>query len=192
MPRVLLGTDPNEPPSVPPGGSGGSTGGSSPASALSNPGSAPVVSNGGILASNLLCMFPVEQIADTGILGLWAFDPSHGFNDLEDGGYYFFRVEEIVASMTPTIRTIYMIYRDLGIATFTGQLTTVDDNGNIQTQSQQFTVGTKQASGRLCGAFLYRSITGQLPQLGILRAPNSGPLSISKIRMEVEVEETTH
>ena len=152
------------------------------------------VANGGFTPTHAYNFIPGIL---NGAVVMNAFDPGQGFNDVNDGGFHYFRIEEVKTMRYPTFRRVGIIYRDLGIATIQVALSAVDDNGQVNTNAvagvyPSFTIGTKLATGRLCQKFLDTVITGMLPQMGIIRAANAGPVSISKMWLTTEVEEVTY
>jgi len=152
------------------------------------------VPHGGITPVNAYNFIPGIQAS--GSVQMGAFDPSQGFNDSVDGGFHYFRIEEVKTMRYPTFRRVGIIYRDLGQATIQIVLSAVDDNGQVNTNAvsgvyPSFLIGTTSASGRLCQKLLDTQITGMLPQLGIIRAAGAGPVSISKMWLSTEVEDST-
>lgn len=162
-----------------------------------------VVTVGGIASNGLL--FTVTSPSNGGtqqplnlflILGLdfgnpaiWTLDPTN-FDDPVLGGFYFWKVEDVIAGRTPTVGRVIISYRNLGVATFTLTLTGTDDSGNTVNNSAPVTVGTVAASGRICSKVIGLTLTGQNLQASVSRAPGSGPLSITKLRLEGRVENT--
>ena len=141
-------------------------------------------SNGGVATTSRLTLFPMFD-ATTGRVAFYAFDPSAGFNDPVSGGFYSFKVEEVIPGRVPTIRKIIVQYRDLGAATATFTLSGtlfVSPNGQtLVTKSTQVSLGTAAATGKIMTALVDLVLTGMNLQLVITRAANSGPLSFSKI-----------
>jgi hypothetical protein len=122
---------------------------------------------------------------------IWTLDPTNS-DDAGIGGFYFWKVEDVIAGRTPTISRIIVSYRNLGVATFTLTLTGTDDSGNTVLNSTPVTVGTSKASGRICSKVIGLALTGQNLQVSVSRDPGSGPLSITKLRMEGRVETTVY
>jgi hypothetical protein len=158
--------------------------------------------NGGITAGGSFNIIPgIGSIAEVPVLYGWNWNG--GFNDMVNGSFHYFRIEEIKTMRVPTFRRVGIIYRDLGVATIQIALSAVNDSGAVVYNTPSggapsptnaypsFTIGTAAASQRLVQKFLDTRITGSLPQLGILRAAGAGPVSISKMWLSAEVEEVT-
>jgi hypothetical protein len=122
---------------------------------------------------------------------IWTLDPTN-FDDPLLGGFYFWKVEDVIAGRTPTINRVIISYRDLGVATFTLVITGTLDSGVVVNISQPVTVGTSAASGKIATAVVGISQSGQNLQVSIARSPGSGPLSITKLRLEGKVETTVY
>jgi hypothetical protein len=126
---------------------------------------------------------------DFNTAAIWTLDPTN-FDDLAIGGFYAWKVEDVIAGRTPTVGRIIISYRNFGVAKFTLALTGTDDSGNTVNNSTPVTVGTSAASGRICSKVIGLALTGQNLQVLVSRTPASGPLSITKVRLEGRVETT--
>lgn len=143
---------------------------------------------GGIATTSRLTLYPM-QIVNTNQIGFYAFDPSAGFDDPNAGGFYSFKVEEVLPGRAPTIGGAIILYRDLGQATVTFTMTGTTELGQVLSQNTQSTWGNAQPTGRL---FTMVQALGfpacQNPQLTIVRAAGSGPVSIVKLVLYGRVE----
>ena len=152
-------------------------------------------SNGGVGTTSRLTLYPMQNIAG-GAIGFYAFDPSVGYNDPNAGGFYAFKVEEIIPGRVPTVRKIIAVYRDLGPAQATFQLFGVTPDKSLATvdgaviSSAPLTVafGTAAMTGKLMTKLIDLALTGMNLQLVITRAANGGSLSFAKIIMCGNVE----
>lgn len=144
-------------------------------------------SNGGTSQPLSLFLIPSQDVDNNPVI--WTLDPTN-FDDPALGGFYNWKVEDVIAGRTPTISCIIISYRNLGIATFTLTLTGTNDNGDTVTNATPVTVGTVGATGRIASKVVGLALTAQNIQASISRAPGSGPLSITKIRLEGRVELT--
>jgi IPT/TIG domain len=122
---------------------------------------------------------------------IWTLDPTN-FDDPEIGGFYNWKVEDVIAGRTPTVSRAIISYRDLGVANFTLTLTGTNDSGAVVSASAPVTVGTIGASQRIATVVVGIALTGQNIQPSVSRIPGSGPLSITKLRLEGIVEKTTY
>lgn len=143
-------------------------------------------SNGGTSQPLNLFLIPAQ---DFNAAVIWTLDPTN-FDDPGLGGFYNFKVEDVIAGRTPTVSRVIISYRNLGVATFTIALTGTDDNGDTVTNSTSVTVGTVAATRRIASKVIGLALTGQNLQGSISRIPGSGPLSITKFRLEGRVETT--
>ncbi len=98
----------------------------------------------------------------------------------------------MLAGRTPTISRVIISYRNLGVATITVTLTGTDDSGEVVTSTQEITIGTVGASGRITTILTGIALTAQNLQLTVTRAAGAGPVSITKVRMEGRVEITVY
>lgn len=145
-------------------------------------------SNGGTPGPLKLFLIPAQTF--TGV-AIWTFDTTN-FDDASFGSFYNWKVEDVLAGRTPTISRVIISYRDLGVATLTVALTGTDDAANVVTSSQEITIGTVGASGRIASTLVGIALTGQNLQLSVTRAAGVGPVSITKVRMEGRVEITVY
>ena len=148
-------------------------------------------SNGGVSSNSRIAAYPMIN-AITGAAGLYAFDPSTGYNDLANPSNYFYRMEEIIPGKTPTVNHIVVSYRDLGLVTVTFNITATNDLQQvISNTTGPLVLGNKVATGRImCRNDIGLTITGQNIQLSWTRAPGAGSLSIIKVIMFGRVELT--
>jgi len=152
-------------------------------------------SNGGVATTSRLTLFPMQNSV-TGLVGFYAFDPSVGFDDQIAGGFYAFKVEEVISGRTPTVRKVIAVYRDLGKATATFQLfgVTADkslsavDGIVVNSAPVQVAFGNNPPTGKLMTKLIDLGFTGMNLQLVITRAAGGGPLSFAKIIMCGTVE----
>lgn len=145
-------------------------------------------SNGGTSQPLNLLIIPAQNF---NVPVLWTLDPT-SFDDPALGGFYNWKVEDVIAGRTPTVNRVIVSYRNLGVATFTLTLTGTDDSGNTVTNSVPVTVGTVAATQRICTTVVGLTLTGQNIQPSVSRSPGSGPLSITKLRLEGKVETTVY
>jgi hypothetical protein len=144
-------------------------------------------SNGGVATTSRLTLYPTTNVT-TGFVGFNAFDPSAGFNDFVAGGTYSFKVEEVLPGRTPTINSAIIKYRDLGVANFTLVFSGVDENQNVQTKNVAISIGTGLVTGRLMTKVFGVGFTAKDIQCSIMRAANSGSISIAKLVLAGRVE----
>jgi len=151
-------------------------------------------SNGGVSGPLGLLLIPAQN---GGTPNVFTLDPTN-FNDPANGSYYYWKVEDGIAGRVMTINRVILSYRDLGVATITVGLNGVSgekDSNNADTpvsNSQQIVIGTVAASQKICTIVLGLALTGCNLQASVTRAPNAGPVSITKLRMEGKIEDTTY
>jgi len=146
-------------------------------------------SNGGMPGPLNLLLIPAQNF-NTPVM--WTLDPTN-FNDPSNGGFYNWKVEDVIAGRTPTCNRIVITYRDLGVAIITATLSGVDQNTKkVVTNSQVVTLGTAAASGKLVTQIVNMSLTAQNLQFSVTRAANAGPASIVKVLLEGRVEKTAY
>ena len=151
-------------------------------------------SNGGVSGPLGLLLIPAQN---GGTPNVFTLDPTN-FNDPANGSYYYWKVEDGIAGRVMTINRVILSYRDLGVATITVGLNGVSgekDSNNADTpvaNSQQIEIGTVAASQKICTIVLGLALTGCNLQASVTRAPNAGPVSITKLRMEGKIEDTTY
>ncbi len=144
-------------------------------------------SNGGTGAPIGMLLIPAQQFNTQVVL---AFDTTN-FNDLNNGGFYNYKVEEIVAGRTPSCTRQIITYRDLGPAAITTTLSGYDQNAQTTvsvSDALPFFIGTNAATQELCTIIRGLSLSAQNLQFSISRDPGNGPVSIVKVRLEGEVE----
>lgn len=148
----------------------------------------PSTENGGFYASSLFLFVPVQAFSGAIYVGVYNYA---NFNDPNDGSSYSYRQEDIAVGRVPTVRRVVLVYRDLGIAKITIQLSGVNDNGQLVTASAPFTIGTAAASTNNLTLLADVTLTAYRPQLTISRAANAGPVSIISATIVGEVEQVT-
>ena len=136
-----------------------------------------------------------------GAIEIHAFDPTGGFNDPNIGGFYSFKVEEVIQGRIPTIHNAIVTYRDLGQVQSVWTLSGINDallentkQGVIINQqvavSKTVTVnwGNSNPTGLLMTCKIDLNLTAMNLQLTITRHPGMGPLSIAKVVLAGRVE----
>jgi len=151
---------------------------------------------GGTTAPLYLALFPLSWNPGAGVNFYFStLDPTN-FNDPNEGSFYNWKVEDILAGRTPTCLCAILTYRDLGVATLTCTLSGYDQNAKVPVSvSQTITIGTVAATGILCTTtpdVLGISLTAMNLQFSVTRAANGGPVSIVKVRLEGRVETTPY
>jgi hypothetical protein len=145
------------------------------------------MSNGGLQSPLNLWILPVFDSTNFGTAML-TFDPTN-FNDQWSGSSYSWQVLDVLAGRTPTCNRIIFSYRDLGVAIITWQLFGTNDQGAIvSSDPQQVTIGSLAATGTIFTYVLGINLSAQNLQAVVTRAPLAGPVCITKMRMEGEVE----
>jgi hypothetical protein len=152
-------------------------------------------SNGGTATQLNMILIPATVFSG-GFLGvMYTFDPTN-FNDPNSGSFYNWKVEDGIAGRTLTTGLVILSYRDLGVATITVTLsgvlgiTDAKSPSTPVSKSQQVTIGTIGATQKLCTVLIGMAFSAANMQLSVLRAPNAGPVSITKARLEGRVETT--
>jgi hypothetical protein len=145
-------------------------------------------SNGGTTTALNLALYPV--ILSPGG-AFYKFDPT-SFNDAASGSFYNWKVEDVIAGRTPTIRRVIISYRDLGVASLFVKLTGTTDGGKAVNVSKTITIGNTVPLNIIFTTIVGILLTGQNLQLSVVRAANAGPVSITKVRIEGTVETTTY
>ncbi len=147
----------------------------------------PFSENGGFAATQYFIFVPVS--APTGIyIGIWDVT---SLDDPNDGSSYFYRQEEIQTGRFPTVRRVFLVYRDLGVATITVGIRAIDDNDALVQKTTTVQLGTTAATGNLLSQFVDITVAGFRPQLFIQRAAGAGPLDIVKAVMIGESDEVS-
>lgn len=153
-------------------------------------------SNGGIPAP--LNQFLIPAMIQTNQFSFYTLDPTN-FNDPNSGSFYNWKVEDGIAGRTLTVNRVILSYRDLGLAKIMVALTGVtgpndptQPNTPVSSISPLTTIGTSNATGRICTLVLGLSLSAANQQLSVIRAANGGPVSITKARLEGKVETTTY
>lgn len=140
----------------------------------------------------LLIPFVQNPASAEGATDMFTFDVTN-FNDTQSAGFYTWKMEDVMAGRTPTIREVYVSYRDLGKAQVTFTLTGTNDLQEIVSETVTLEIGNVSPTGRIMTVNSgIPSLTGQNLQLRMDRAANGGPVSITKIRCEGTIEETVY
>lgn len=146
-------------------------------------------SNGGVATTSRLTLYPMQSAIPGGPVAFYAFDPSLGFNDPQAGGFYSFKVEEIIPGRVPTIRKVIAVYRDLGLASFSFSLSgTNDAQGVVGPLTVPVQIGNVVPTNKLMTKLIDIQITAMNLQATIARSANGGPLSFAKIILCGQVE----
>lgn len=176
-----------QPPPVRPGGTGGGGGGSGGGGSSSGgPYTTPIGENGGFYATAQLLFVPTQSV-NGGQNYISYFNPNQ-YNDPVDGGFYSYRMEDVIVGRQPTVHREIVVYRDYGPATITITISGTNDIPAPVSNSAAFAIGTAAATGTLMTLLAYVSLTAFRPQLTITYPPNS-PVSIVSVTMLGEVEE---
>lgn len=146
-----------------------------------------MASNGGIPAPLNLWLLPSFISGGQ----FWTLDPTN-FNDSTQASSYSWKVEDIIPGRQGTINRVIISYRDLGVATITVTLSGSNDAQAPVSVSQDVSIGTVGANGKIKTVLVGISLSALNLQLTIFRANNAGPVSLTKIRLEGEVEATTY
>lgn len=146
-------------------------------------------SNGGIAQSSRISAYPMIS-ALTGQAALYAYDPGLGFNDPNNGSVYFYKIEEVAPGKTPTVNSLILIYRDLGFASITFNLTGTNDLQQVvNATTGPLVIGNFTPTGRIMTRNnIGLSLTAQNLQLSWVRVANGGPVSIIKVILTGQVE----
>jgi hypothetical protein len=145
--------------------------------------------NGGFLATQFFLMVPTQGA--TGSLAYIGTFSADNYNDTVDGSSYSYRMEDIVVGRVPTVRRIFVVYRDLGLVTVTFTVSATNDNAQVVSQSATLTLGNVLPTNTLMSAFFDLVLTGYRPQVSWSRGAGAGPLSIVSVTMTGEYEEVT-
>src|SRR5215472_4457993 len=105
-------------------------------------------SNGGVSTVSRLTLIPMQAVAG-GSTAFYAFDPSAGYDDAQSGGFYSFKIEEVLPGRTPTFGQAIVKYRDLGVATFFLHLSGVNEDQTISTKVVQLQIGNAVPTVRI-------------------------------------------
>jgi hypothetical protein len=147
---------------------------------------------GGTGAPIGMLLIPCQQFNTQIVL---AFDTTD-FDDQAIGGFYNYKVEEILPGCTASCTRQIITYRDLGVATVTGTLLgTLSPVGDANiptavTATDTFQIGTVGATGKLFTIIRGLSLAAQNLQYTITRQPAGGPVSITRTRLLGRVEMT--
>jgi hypothetical protein len=181
------------PPRTPPYPGGGPTLPNSPGTGGGSSGSGGgvyvPVSYGGVFATAQASLFPCLN-TNTGFMEFRTWDTTVPPNDPLLASSYTWKMEDLAAYRTPTLRRLVVTFRDLGqVATV---WTATSENQQTQ-QTQQTSVGWGNAvpTMRIMSTPVDLSITGQLIQVSVTRAAGAGPLAIVKLTLAFQVEEVS-
>lgn len=146
-------------------------------------------SNGGINQTSRISAYPMVVIGNSNA-GLYAYDPNLGFNDPNNSSSYFYKVEEVMPGKTPTVNSLILVYRDLGLAVVSFTLTASTDDQKIASATTgPLVIGNSVPTGRIMTRNnIGLTLTGQNIQLSWTRQPGGGSVSIIKVIMTGTVE----
>ena len=139
-------------------------------------------SNGGFMAPLGLELIPGNNV-------FWYYNTAN-FNDTNSPSYWYWKVEPLAAGRVPTINRVIILYRDFGVATpeliinYMTSTTNPLTPNTPQTSTTPLTIGTTLASGKICALIQGVNVTGTNLQVGIYRAANAGPVSITNLRVQ--------
>ena len=144
-------------------------------------------SNGGVSTVSRLTLFPMQETAG-GATGFYAFDPSAGYDESQSGGFYSFKIEEVLPGRTPTIGQAIIKYRDLGAAVLGLMFTGVQDDQQIVSKTVMTMLGNLVATNRIMTKIVGVGFTAKDVQLTLQRGAGAGPVSIVKLVLCGRVE----
>lgn len=151
-------------------------------------------SNGGTAAQLNMILLPATTPGLNGTI--YTFDPTN-FNDINSGSFYNWKVEDVIAGRTPTVGRVILSYRDLGVARIMVTLSGVTGpndpnhpNTPVSLVSPLTTIGTVNATQKICTLILGMTLSAANLQLSVIRSANGGPVSITKARLEGRVDNT--
>ena len=144
-------------------------------------------SNGGVSTVSRLTLFPMQETAG-GATGFYAFDPSAGYDESQSGGFYSFKIEEVLPGRTPTIGQAIIKYRDLGVAVLGLMFTGVEDDQQIVSKTVMTMLGNVVPTNRIMTKIVGVGFTAKDVQLTLQRGAGAGPVSIVKLVLCGRVE----
>jgi len=144
-------------------------------------------SNGGVSTVSRLTLFPMQETAG-GATGFYAFDPSAGYDESQSGGFYSFKIEEVLPGRTPTIGQAIIKYRDLGVAVLGLMFTGVQDDQQIVNKTVMTMLGNLVPTNRIMTKIVGVGFTAKDVQLTLQRGAGAGPVSIVKLVLCGRVE----
>ena len=144
-------------------------------------------SNGGVSTVSRLTLFPMQETAG-GATGFYAFDPSAGYDESQSGGFYSFKIEEVLPGRTPTIGQAIIKYRDLGVAVLGLMFTGVQDDQQIVNKTVMTMLGNLVATNRIMTKIVGVGFTAKDVQLTLQRGAGARPVSIVKLLLCGRVE----
>jgi hypothetical protein len=147
-------------------------------------------SNGGTAQRLKLALYPQSTASGN---ALYKFDVTN-FADMNNGGVYSWKKEDVICGRTPTINRVIVSCRDLGTTQVQLMLTGTNDSQQVVSSPPIFIVlGTVAATGQIITySVIGLSFSAQNLQLNLTRLPGAGPVSITKVRMEGRVETTPY
>jgi hypothetical protein len=171
------------------GGGGGTSGGGSPGTPSGGRSGIPPGENGGVGANSYILLVPVQN-SSSGLAYFGFYDLSN-LNDVDDGSYYTYRVEEVDINRVPTVRRIAINYVDLGPLKLTLSLSATNDLQQVVTASTTVQLGNTVPTYSLMTKLVDLQLTGFQPQLTISKAANAGPMIIVAVTIYGESEDVT-
>jgi len=144
-------------------------------------------SNGGVSTVSRLTLFPMQETAG-GATGFYAFDPSAGYDESQSGGFYSFKIEEVLPGRTPTIGQAIIKYRELGVAVLGLMFTGVQDDQQIVSKTVMTMLGNLVPTNRIMTKIVGVGFTAKDVQLTLQRGAGAGPVSIVKLVLCGRVE----
>lgn len=139
-----------------------------------------ITSTGGLIGINWILLTPFY---DSRIKTFYfAIYDSNNF-DCEEDAFYDFKMEDVHPGRNVDVHKVYLQYRNIGIATFTINVTVVQydkvkDKTKFITIPKVIKIGTAKPDSKIYDKYIDLKIVGLRPQLRISRKANSGPLSI--------------
>ena len=146
-------------------------------------------SNGGIFAETEVCLYPCLNVV-TNKMEYRTFDTTQTQNDPVNPSSYMWRVEQIKAYRNPTVRRILWTYMDLGQVSVTWTATGTNENQQAVSASTSLGVGNNPATKQMMTVEVDLVLTAMNLQLSVSKAAGAGPLSVVKVVMVGEYEET--
>lgn len=147
-------------------------------------------SNGGYTSQLGVALYPICIQANN--VGAFYFFDITNFNDPNSSSFYDFKVEDVIAGRTPTIRKVIISYKDLGLASFLLNISGTNDAAQVANVSQTVSIGNLVATKVIMTQIMPLEFTAQNLQVSITRLANGGPVSVTKIRLEGTVEITVY
>jgi VCBS repeat-containing protein len=150
---------------------------------------APFGENGGFAATQYVLFVPAQlNSGGPAFIGTFSAD---NYNDTFDGSSYSYRVEDVVVGAYPTVRRLFVVYKDVGQATITFTVTGTNDNAQVVSNSQTQVIGNTNPTNALMGIFFDIQLAAYMPQVSWSRAAGAGPVCIVSVTLIGEVEEAS-